>query len=36
MLLLIILNGVPRVLDLVHDTGVHFKTHHVCKRGWRK
>jgi hypothetical protein len=29
--LLIIFNGVPGVLDLVHGTGVHFETHHVCE-----
>jgi hypothetical protein len=29
--LLIIFNGVPGVLDLLHGTGVHFETHHVCE-----
>jgi hypothetical protein len=29
--LLIIFNGVPGVLDLVHGTGVHFETSHVCE-----
>jgi hypothetical protein len=29
--LLIIFNGVPGVLDLVHGTGVRFETHHVCE-----
>lgn len=29
--LLIIFNGVPGVLDLLHGTSVHFETYHVCE-----